>query len=37
MDKNGFEDIGKEIWIRLLQESEQPHHEQIEVVKKQYE
>ncbi len=37
MDKNEFEDLGIEIWIRLFQESEQSRHEQIEGVKKKYE
>ena len=35
MDNNVFEDLGKEIWMRLLQECEQNIHEQIEEVKKQ--
>lgn len=37
MDKNEFEDLGKEIWIRLFQESEQSLPKKIDVVKKQYE
>lgn len=37
MDKNDFEDLGIEIWIRLFRESDQSPHEQIEEVKKQYE
>ncbi len=37
MDKNDFEDLGIEIWIRLFQESEQLLHKQIEEVNKKYE
>jgi len=37
MDKNEFEDLGIEIWIRLFQESGQSLHKQIEEVKKKYE
>lgn len=37
MDNSEFEDIGKEIWIRLFHKNERSLHEQMEEVKKQYE
>ncbi len=35
MEKNEFEDLGIEIWIRLFQKQEQSPHEQMEIVKNQ--